>query len=64
MERFLELPLWVIDPAFATHGIQFVPQWNSNSLVLQATPEPSALALLSVGAIAMLAYTWRRRRKR
>ena len=27
-----------IDPAFAADGIQFVPQWNSNSLAIEAVP--------------------------
>jgi hypothetical protein len=49
------------DPAFAAEGIQFVPQWNSNSLVLEAVPQPSTLALLCVGAVGLLACRRRRR---
>ncbi|MGA2033040.1 MAG: autotransporter-associated beta strand repeat-containing protein [Thermoguttaceae bacterium] len=53
-----------IDPAFASHGIQFVPQWNSNSLVIDATPEPSTFALLGAGAIALVGYGWRQYSRR
>ena len=53
----------VVDPAFASHGIQFVPQWNSNSLVIEAVPEPSTLAFLAVGAVGLLGFVWRQRRK-
>ena len=49
-----------VDPTFAAAGIAFVPQWNSNSLVLEAVPEPSTLALIGVGAVGLLAYRWRR----
>jgi autotransporter-associated beta strand protein len=49
-----------IDPAFVADGIRFVPQWNSNSLVLEAVPEPSTLVLLGVGAIGLLVYRRRR----
>ncbi len=52
-----------VDPAFAADGIRFVPQWNSNSLVLTATPEPSTLALLVAGAIGVAAVAWRQRTK-
>ena len=51
-----------IDPAFAAEGIQFVPRWNSNSLVIEAVPEPSTLILLGVGAVVLMGYGWRRRR--
>ena len=51
----------VVDPAFASYGVQFVPRWNSNSLVVEAVPEPSILALLGVGTIGLLGYAWRRR---
>ena len=51
-----------VDPAFASDGIQFVPQWNSNSLVLEAVPEPSTLVLLGIGAATLLGYRWRERR--
>ena len=50
-----------IDPAFASHGIQFVPQWNSNSLVVEAVPEPSTLVLLGVGVMGLMGYALRRR---
>jgi autotransporter-associated beta strand protein len=52
-----------VDPAFTSHGIQFVPEWNSNSLVLDATPEPSTLFLLAAGALGLVAYSWRRRKQ-
>jgi autotransporter-associated beta strand protein len=51
-----------VDPAFAAEGIQFVPQWNSNSLVLEAVPEPSTLALLGAGTIALIGWAWRRQK--
>ena len=38
-----------IDPAFAADGIQLVPEWGSNSLTLEAVPEPSTLVLLQRG---------------
>ena len=53
-----------IDSAFASNGIQFVPEWNLHSLVLDATgiPEPSTLILLVIGTIScLLVYAWRRR---
>jgi autotransporter-associated beta strand protein len=50
-----------IDPAFAAEGIQFVPEWNSNSLVLEATPEPSTLILAAAAGIGLAGYAWRRR---
>jgi hypothetical protein len=50
-----------IDPAFASHGVQLVPEWNANSLVLQAVPETCTLALLAAEAIGILAYGLRRR---
>jgi autotransporter-associated beta strand protein len=51
-----------VDPAFAAEGIQFVPQWNANSLVVEAVPEPSTLALLAAGAIGVLGFGWRKRK--
>ena len=45
-----------VDPAFAADGIQFVSQWNSNSLVVEAVPEPGTFALLAAGAIGLAAY--------
>ena len=52
-----------VDPAFAAEGIQFVPEWNANSLVIQAVPEPSTLLLLlAAGAIGLAGYSWRRRK--
>ena len=53
-----------VDPAFAAEGIQFVPQWNANSLVIEAVPEPSTLGLLAAGAIALVGYGWRGRQAR
>ena len=55
-----------VDPAFAADGIQFVPEWNSNSLVIEAVPEPSTLALLCAGAIGLVGYglRWRRSARR
>jgi autotransporter-associated beta strand protein len=53
-----------VDPAFAAEGIQFDPQWNSNSLVIEAVPEPSTLGLLAAGAIALVGYGWRGRQAR
>ena len=52
-----------VDPAFAAGGIAFVPQWDSNSLVLEAVPEPSTLALLAAGAVGLLKLSQRQRRK-
>jgi fibronectin-binding autotransporter adhesin len=49
-----------VDPAFAAEGITFVPQWNSNSLVLTAVPEPTTLALFASAAIGLLGCGWRR----
>ena len=40
-----------VDPAFAAGGIAFIPQWNSNSLVLEAVPEPCTLVLLGAGTV-------------
>jgi hypothetical protein len=51
-----------IDPAFAAEGIQFVPKWSSNSLAIEAVPEPSTLAIFGAGAIALIGYGLRRRR--
>ncbi|MGA2032515.1 MAG: PEP-CTERM sorting domain-containing protein [Thermoguttaceae bacterium] len=50
-----------VDPFFAQHGISFAPQWQSNSLVVVAVPEPSTLVLLGIGALGLLGWTWRRR---
>jgi autotransporter-associated beta strand protein len=52
-----------IDPAFAAEGIQLVPQWNSNSLVLEAVPEPSTFVLLCTGVLGLLGWVWRKRRR-
>jgi autotransporter-associated beta strand protein len=54
-----------IDPLFANHGIGFVSEWNSHSLVLDAiaVPEPSTFALFAA-AIGFLAVTWRRYQRR
>ena len=51
-----------IDPAFAAEGIQFVPEWKSNSLAIEAVPEPGTLILLAVCGIGGLGWAWRRRR--
>ena len=53
-----------VDPAFAAEGIQFVPQWNSNSLVVEAVPEPGTFALLIAGALGLIGYVGWRQRKR
>ena len=53
-----------VDPTFAANGIQFVPQWNSNSLVVEAVPEPSALALLAASGVGLLALMRRRKKAR
>ena len=37
---------------------------NANSVSAFAVPEPSALVLLGIGAVSMIAYAWRRRRRR
>ena len=37
--------------------------WNYFGRI-QTVPEPSTLALLSMGAVAMFAYAWRKRRRR
>jgi fibronectin-binding autotransporter adhesin len=42
-----------IDPAFAAEGVTLVPQWNANSLVVTAVPEPSGLMLLVVALAGM-----------
>jgi fibronectin-binding autotransporter adhesin len=49
------------DPSFAAEGIEFLPMWNSNSLVLRAVPEPSSFILLGVGAAALAFCGWRRK---
>jgi len=36
--------------------------WQSHAFLLTPTPEPSALVLLGMGAFALLAYAWQRRR--
>ena len=53
-----------VDPRFAAEGIQMIPQWNSNSLVLMAVavPEPATLALLGIGAAGVLGWRWRKRK--
>jgi hypothetical protein len=53
-----------IDPAFAANGVQLVPQWNSNSLDLEATPEPGTLALLAAGAMGLIGYGLRNRKRK
>lgn len=52
-----------IDPSFANAGIQFIPEWNAHSLVLDVVPEPSTLILLVMGIIPCLAVAVRRRRR-
>ena len=52
---------WV---AFTGVGPTGVPgPWNYFGRI-QTVPEPSTLALLSMGAVAMFAYAWRKRRRR
>jgi autotransporter-associated beta strand protein len=38
-----------VDPAFAADGLNIIPQWNSNSLTLQAV-RPASVALSAAGA--------------
>ncbi len=55
------------DPAHALFGWQSVdpPMFDGTPLVIaQTAPEPSTIALLSAGAIGLVGYAWRRRRKR
>jgi len=51
------------DTWFADHGLGFEPHWNPNSLVLTVVPEPSAAILLAMGALGLLAYGWRQRKR-
>lgn len=56
----------------ATDGVYFGPvMWNPSTvgqqpaydnLTYTAAPEPSALVLLSIGLLSLLAYAWRRRK--
>ncbi len=50
------------DPWYTSQGIHFTTEWTADGLVLTAVPEPSALALAGVGAIALLGCLRRRRR--
>lgn len=49
-------------------GSRGLLRWNdateigSRGYIVEYVPEPSTLALLSIGALAVLAYAWRRRR--
>ena len=55
------------DPAHALFGWQSVdpPMFDGTPLVIaQTAPEPSTIAILGVGAIGLVGYAWRRRRKR
>jgi fibronectin-binding autotransporter adhesin len=53
-----------VDPAFAAEGIQFLPEWSSNSLALVAVPEPSGLALLGAALLAIAAARLNTRTRR
>ena len=37
-------------------------RWNGGNPVRGLVPEPSALVLLSIGLVSLLAYAWRKRR--
>jgi DNA-binding beta-propeller fold protein YncE len=49
--------------AFDATGNMWVADTENNRLQeFSPVPEPSTLVLLCIGAISLLAYTWRRRR--
>ena len=44
---------------------EFSPAWTDNlvTMTMTITPEPSTCALLTAGAVTLLAYAWRKRRR-
>jgi hypothetical protein len=56
-----------VDPWFTDHGVSFDTVYynvgGTGNLTLTAVPEPSTLAMLASGALALFVYAWRRRRR-
>jgi probable HAF family extracellular repeat protein len=61
-------PGWTLEEATAINnagdivGVGVNPQGASDAFLLTPVPEPSTLVLLTIGAVSLLAYAWRRRR--
>jgi hypothetical protein len=50
-----------VDTVVAVDGLSFVPSLSAYRVEVLGVPEPSALILLTMGAVGLLAYAWRRK---
>ena len=58
-----ELPLRYLDGSYTFQGLSITVSASDDFDGIVAVPEPSTLILVGTGALALLAYAWRKRRR-